>query len=117
MKTRAESRPVDFADSLDLECAVLGEAGWYSKAIARETGLTPHQVNYRLGRAGIKRADYRNGQSDIARHTLNQIKMRDREKQLVKSAQGFSDKIDALQKKYIETLEESRSEKAHAKEK
>lgn len=55
-----------FRETVDYDVAVLGEYGWTTKAISRETGLSEGQVAYRLHYAGIKRADYRNGTSATA---------------------------------------------------
>ena len=51
----------------DNEVARLGSAGMTSKMIAARTTLTENQVNYRLHKAGIVRADYRNGQTRLSR--------------------------------------------------
>jgi len=54
----------------DFGVATLANFGWHTKAIARETGLTPSQVTYRCQRAGIKRGDYRNGLNEHSRRVL-----------------------------------------------
>jgi hypothetical protein len=41
-----------------------------TKYIGERTGLTNCQITYRLAKAGIKRADYRNGGSDMAQRVL-----------------------------------------------
>ena len=61
---------VTFADVQDAECAARGLLGFTTRAIARETGLSPWQVQYRLSKARIKRQDYRNGVTAIAKHML-----------------------------------------------
>ena len=38
-----------------------------SKMIAAKTNLTENQINYRLHKAGIIRADYRNGHTRLSR--------------------------------------------------
>ena len=54
---------ITFLDADDLFVAFLGEIGWHTSAIAERTQMTECQVNYRLHKAGIKRKDYRNGES------------------------------------------------------
>jgi len=53
-------------EDTDLLVAALGELGWTTKAIAARAGLSEGQVQYRLKFAEVKRADYRNGQSQSA---------------------------------------------------
>jgi hypothetical protein len=109
----AEPMPVDFElNEHDLECAILGEAGWHTRAIASATNLTESQVTYRLGRAGIKRADYRNGQSEMAHYILVQIRSRANTKKRIASANKLPDQIDDLQAQYMQRLEEHRSKAA-----
>ena len=59
-------RKVNWQSNEDLQCAILGAIGMSTKCISQRTGLTPCQVSYRLGKGQIKRADYRNGESDMA---------------------------------------------------
>ena len=61
MKTKP--RKVDFRDADCLEAAVLGLMGCSTKLIMKRTGFTQCQTTYRLGKGGIKRADYRDGES------------------------------------------------------
>ncbi len=42
--------------------------------IEGETGLTPCQVGYRLRKAGVTRAEYRNGNSNISTMVLNLVR-------------------------------------------
>lgn len=61
-------RKVDFlTNGDDFDVVLLGMIGWSTQAIAAKTGLSWNQVTYRLGRAGITRADYRNGESAAAK--------------------------------------------------
>ena len=53
--------------------AQLAMGGQTTKAIMLETGLTECQVVYRLHKAGVKRADFRNGTSPVARRALPYI--------------------------------------------
>lgn len=109
----AEPRPVDFdLNPDDLECALLGKAGWHTQAIAEATGLTQSQVTYRLGRAGVKRADYRNGQSEMAKFVLAQIRWRSNAKRRLASANRFPHQIDVLQVQFTAHFEEYRSRQA-----
>jgi hypothetical protein len=54
----------------ELRCAILAGMGFSTKFIMEETGLTACQISYRLRKAAIKRADYRNGQSAVAERVL-----------------------------------------------
>lgn len=54
------------------EVARLGERGFSTKFIAEFTGMTESQVMYRLARADLKRADYRNGKSAAARQAMHE---------------------------------------------
>jgi hypothetical protein len=54
----------------DLQCAILGGLGFSTKMIAERTGLSPCQISYRLNKAEIKRADYRNGESVMAMRVM-----------------------------------------------
>ena len=61
-------RRVDFfRNSDDLEAVVLAGLGFSTALIVKKTGLTPCQVSYRLGKARVKRSDYRNGGSQVAK--------------------------------------------------
>jgi hypothetical protein len=55
----------------ELQCAILGGQGFSTKMICERTGLSPFQVAYRLKKGAIKRADYRNGNSDVAEQVLS----------------------------------------------
>jgi len=59
----------------ELQCAILGGQGFSTKMICARTGLTPCQVSYRLNKARIKRADYRNGNSDVASQVLSRTRL------------------------------------------
>lgn len=61
-----QPRSVDLFGGDDFECVLLGSLGFSTRLIQNRTGLTPSQVAYRLRRAGVKRADYRNGESTLA---------------------------------------------------
>lgn len=68
MKTKPQR--VTWTTDSELQCAILGALGFSTKFIMAETGLTQCQVSYRLGKGRIKRADYRNGESDMAEMVL-----------------------------------------------
>jgi hypothetical protein len=60
-------RLVDFVNREDdFRAVLLGSLGFSTTCIADKTGLSHGQVLYRLGKAAVKRADYRNGDSPIA---------------------------------------------------
>jgi hypothetical protein len=48
----------------------LGDVGWATRTITEATGPTKYRVLYRLSKGGVKRGDYRNGQSVIAKRIL-----------------------------------------------
>jgi hypothetical protein len=58
-------------------CVAMCDAGMSTKHIMEETGLTKCQVQYRQKMAGIKRADYRNGTSHMARMIMQRVLPRD----------------------------------------
>ncbi len=64
---KANKRTRVFKDEAGREAARLGEKGFSTQFIMARTGLSAGQVTYRLGIAGICRADYRNGRSLAAR--------------------------------------------------
>lgn len=71
MNTKTKPRRVNpFQHRSDLTAAVLGELGFSRQLIARDTGLTKHQVGYRLNKFGIRLADYRNGNGIGARRVV-----------------------------------------------
>lgn len=71
-QTKAKPRRVDFqAHPDDLKAVELAHRLFSTACISRVTGLTPSQVMYRLGKAGAKRLDGRNGSTKIARLLLN----------------------------------------------
>ena len=55
----------------DFACALLGSLGFSTKLIMARTGLSPSQIGYRLKVGGIKRSDYRNGESLLADTMIN----------------------------------------------
>ena len=67
------SRRVDFARNLDdFRCALLASLGFASSYIEERCGLTGGQISYRLRKAAIKRADYREGRSRTAAIVMRQ---------------------------------------------
>jgi len=68
---KAKPKRVTWSTDEELECAILGALGFSTKFIMERTGLTHCQVGYRLNKGSIKRADYRNGQSEMAERVLN----------------------------------------------
>lgn len=52
------------------ECCLLGSLGFSSELIAKKTGLSVNQVNYRLFRAQISRREYTNGRSVVSHNVL-----------------------------------------------
>lgn len=69
-QTRTKPLKVQWASNEDLQCAILAGLGFSTKMIMERTGLTACQVTYRLHKAEIKRADYRNGESAMAQRII-----------------------------------------------
>lgn len=67
-----QKRFVDFQrKKADHEAALLGAMGMSTNFIQSRTNLSSGQVGYRLKKAGIARADFRNGSSPFARLVLS----------------------------------------------
>ena len=62
--------PVNWTSDDDLKAAIMAAMGFSTKFICDETGLSPCQVTYRLRKANIRRATYRNGESDMAQRVI-----------------------------------------------
>lgn len=73
MKKKKSRHHITFLDATDLEVAVRGALGQSTKAIQMKTRLTPCQITYRLAKAGIKRIDYRNGETQLSRQVYNEM--------------------------------------------
>lgn len=54
----------------DFQVIVLASLGMSTKCISRETGLSSGQVSYRCKKGSIKRSDYREGASPIAKSVI-----------------------------------------------
>lgn len=68
MKTKPKR--VTWTTDEELQCAILGALGFSTKFIAEQTGLSFCQISYRLNKGKIKRADYRNGESEMAQRVI-----------------------------------------------
>jgi hypothetical protein len=65
---------VDFINREDdFRAILLGSMGFSTSCIIDKTDLSHGQVLYRLGKAGVRRIDYRNGDSPIASVVLKQM--------------------------------------------
>ena len=72
---RAKPRRVDFGlYTEDFECALLGSLGFSTAMIESKTGLTGGKVTYRLKKISVRRMDYRNGESTMAKLVLRNMK-------------------------------------------
>ena len=70
-KLKATPRRVDLLNNpADFQCAALGAQGFSTRFLMERTGLSACQVTYRLHAAGIRRCDYRNGHSPVAKALL-----------------------------------------------
>ena len=108
-ETVARPMKVDFElNAIDQECGLLGEAGWHTDAIAAEVGITPSQVTYRLGLAGIKRAKYRNGQSDMAHFILGIIRARHSAKDRIAEVRQVPETFENLQEQHVKVCSQKR---------
>lgn len=71
-KEKPRARSVDFfQEAEDFECAMLGSLGFATNYIMEQTGLSFGQVIYRLGKAGIRRMDFRHGKTAMARFLID----------------------------------------------
>ena len=64
---------------------LMGQLGYSSRFIEAETGLSWGQISYRLRKAGVRRKDYRNGSSSLARRVLrvaNDVAAKETRKQI-----------------------------------
>jgi hypothetical protein len=70
MRTRKPTKPIKvrWEDPTQMLVARLGSLGRTTRSICIATGFTPCQVTYRLAAAGIKRMDWRDGSSPIAKY-------------------------------------------------
>lgn len=73
--TKTLPRKVELLKGDDFKCALLGSLGFSTKLIMEHTELTPSQVGYRLRKGGIKRMDYRNGESAVASAMLQKARV------------------------------------------
>lgn len=65
------AKRVDFVDNvMDLRSLILASLGFSTAYIERQTKFTPGQIQYRLRKGLVKRADYRNGKSLTAKIVL-----------------------------------------------
>jgi hypothetical protein len=65
-----KARRVELLKGDDFKCALLGSLGFSTKFIMEHTEFSPSQIGYRLRMGGIRRLDYRNGESTIASSIL-----------------------------------------------
>ena len=72
---RTLPRKVELLKGDDFKCALLGSLGFSTKLIMEHTDLTPAQVGYRLRKGGIRRMDYRNGESAVASAMLQKARV------------------------------------------
>lgn len=73
-QVRTPPRPVNLLHGEDFKCALLGSLGFSTRLIMQHTTLTPSQISYRLRKADIRRADYRNGESSVAENLLQRAR-------------------------------------------
>ncbi len=66
---------VDIDNKRALQAGILGSIGWSTSAIMRETHLSPGQISYRLKKFDVRRMDYRDGISPVARSIFRRHKI------------------------------------------
>ena len=107
----AKPQSVNFEmNDVDLEVALLGEAGWHAHAIADEVHLTPGQVTYRLGLAGVKLKNYRNGKSQMSRFMVSMIQAQNAANRITEVRQ-IPETFGNLQEQYVEVCSQKRKPK------
>lgn len=65
-------RRIDYRAAENFLCCRLALLGFSTALIVRKCNLSKSQVCYRLRKAGIRRWDYRNGESEIAGFVIKQ---------------------------------------------
>lgn len=68
---KKKTNRVDFStNSIDFETVLLGSLGYSSLYIQKQTGYSIGQIQYRLSKLRVRRSDYRNGHSKLAKFVL-----------------------------------------------
>lgn len=70
---KKQRKLITWSSDEDLQCAILGALGFSTHYIMEMTGLSACQISYRLRKGTIKRADYRNGESEMARRVMDRV--------------------------------------------
>ena len=66
---------VDFlANNVDMQVLIYGELGMSTRYITGKTLFSPGQVSYRLRKASVRRMDYRDGTSAVAKAVIRQAR-------------------------------------------
>jgi hypothetical protein len=108
----AKPMPVDFElNDVDQEIALLGEAGWHTKAIARTTQMTASQAQYRLGMAGVKRKNYRDGKSEMAKFVLHMVRARHNTKERIIEARQLPETFENFTQSHVKVSSHKRKPK------
>lgn len=111
LQPSAKPQTVNFElNDIDLEVALLGEAGWHAHAIAEEVQLTKSQVTYRLGLAGVKLKNYRNGKSKMSRFMVAMIQA-EKTQNRVSEVRHIPETFGDLQEQYAESCSKKRKPK------
>ena len=64
-RAKVKSLPIKWVNT-DLVAVVMGQLGRHIRVIADRTGLTNHQVGYRLKRVGVSTRDWRNAKTRLS---------------------------------------------------
>ena len=67
-------RRINYNATENFLCCRLALLGFSTKLIMRKCSLSKSQVLYRLNKTGIRRWDYRNGESEIAAFVIQKTK-------------------------------------------
>lgn len=107
--------PVDFEnDPIQREVGHLADAGLFTRAIARETGLSEGQVTYRLGILKVRRAKYRDGTSPMAKLVVSAIHARTAMKDQMEVARRLHQHLGKMTDKFQRIGHQYRSRKEAA---
>ena len=68
-----KSKHITWQADEDLKCMILASLGFSTQYIMAQTGLSAGQIGYRLKKGSLKRAHYRNGESEMAQRVIERV--------------------------------------------
>lgn len=111
---KRQSLPVDFEnDPIQQEVGHLADAGLFTRAIARETGMSEGQVTYRLGILRVRRAKYRDGTSPMAKIVVAAIHARTRMKDQMEVARKMHTHLGTMTNRFVRIGHQYKTRKLH----